>query len=534
MLNPLIWLLYMRLPREWIGRNLFIPGLHGEEHDQFRAAIVSIVQSPKTQERMLHSNAVMVKYQNQLLRDMVKCDTNDSILKNAIAPYLCRCVHYGLFDLQLADPEVDKMCAVYELTNLKGFLRIGAMTVSASEFLGSYESIASIYKTSPVIRDWTERKEFGDLDSSELIMIAQRILHVAALGGTFACLAALVHDGMFRVIPADFKMPVEDREKLRLVILEFMRLKPPVTGATYISQEPLRCPYNSGKSEAIFPPGTPVVVNFGLYGRDPTRFEDPLKFDPYGRSKQLWGPEAVSISFNGFGDNGPRRCPGRDIGLEMITTVLQTLLRSRGTLHESSRDIDISGLIDAVGVVDEIVAFVDRDDPLKGKLDAATSAWILITHKFVDSTVSAPPSRSVSNMKEKQQLKKTAQVLQPSDQHPPVVVPFASVCEEFGDCTKLDIIENALVNAQDQERDELFFARSVQECIQIGKDNLGQCLPETESKWLELETDTAFSALIFIGKYYSLTTLAHNLLSYLLYLQSIYLIYPHLPACMLV
>lgn len=454
---------------------------------------------------MLHSNAVMMKYQNQLLRDIVKCDTNDSILKNAISPYLCRCVHYGLFDLQLSDPEVDKMCAVYELTNLKGFLRVGAMTVSAAKFLDSYESIASIYKTSPVIRDWTEKKEFGDLDSSELIMIAQRILHVAALGGTFACLVALVHDGKFRVIPADFKMPVEDREKLRLVILEFMRLKPPVTGATYVSQEPLRCPYNSGKSEAIFPPGTPVVVNFGLYGRDPARFKDPLKFDPYGRSKQLWGPEAVSISFNGFGDNGPRRCPGRDIGLEMITTVLQTLLRSRGTLHESSRDIDISGLVDAVGVVDEIVAFVDRDDPLKGKLDAATSAWILITHKFVDSTINAPPSKSVCNIKEKQQLVRTAQVLQPSDQHTPVVVPFASVCEEFGDCTKLDIIENALVNAQDQERDELFYARSVQECIQIGEDNLGQCLPETESKWLELESDAAFSALIFIGQFCSTT-----------------------------
>jgi len=449
----------------------------------------------------MHSNAVMVKYQNRLLRDMSKCDTNDSILKDAISPYLCRCVHYVLFDLQLTDPEVEKMCLVYELTNLKGFLRIGAMTVSTSQFLGAYESIVEIYKTSPVIRDWKEKKEFGELESSELIMIAQRILHVAALGGTFACLSALVHDGEFRVIPTDFKMPLEDREKLRLVILEFMRIKPPVTGATYISEEPLRCPYNSGKSEAVFPPGTPVVVNFGLYGRDPTRFKDPLKFDPYGRSKQLWGPDAVSISFNGFGDHGPRRCPGRDIGLEMITTVLQTLLRSRGTLHESSKSIDISGLIDAVGVADEIIAFVEGGDPLRGKLDAATSAWILITHKFVDSTVHAPPSKSVSNVKEKQQLSKTVQVLQPSEQHQPIIVPFATFCEEFGDCTKLDILENALVNAQDQERNELYFARSVQDCIQIGKDNLGHCLPESESFWSELESDTAFSALMFVGQY---------------------------------
>ena len=59
-----------------------------------------------------------------------------------------------------------------------------------------------------------------------------------------------------------------DRSKMRLVILECLRLVPAVNSSTIVMDSPLTCPYDSGKRSVTFPPQTPLCINLVLHGID--------------------------------------------------------------------------------------------------------------------------------------------------------------------------------------------------------------------------------------------------------------------------
>ena len=130
----------------------------------------------------------------------------------------------------------------------------------------------------------------------------QPIFTIAALRGPLATVKRVVSNPN-NIIPSDFTMPLFDREKMRLVLLEYNRLHPSVFQSTVLLGKdeclPPQCPF-------AVPKNTPISINFILHGRDPSRWENPEKFDPYERN--LWGKTSEYTMFNGVGDEGPRIC----------------------------------------------------------------------------------------------------------------------------------------------------------------------------------------------------------------------------------
>ena len=126
--------------------------------------------------------------------------------------------------------------------------------------------------------------------------------------------------------PADFVMPWDDREKLRLVVLENVRRNPAVYETAMKLAEPTKLPTAGGLRE--FPAGTPTLLSYVNANMDPNMWGDDVKeFKPYERAAMLWSPQAKLFSFNSCGDRGDRICPGRAIVLELGVNLLQECYR---------------------------------------------------------------------------------------------------------------------------------------------------------------------------------------------------------------
>jgi hypothetical protein len=106
---------------------------------------------------------------------------------------------------------------------------------------------------------------------------------------------------------------------------------------------------------------------------------------------------------------------------------------------------------------------------------------------------------------EKQQLPIDSMIFQAPDNNPSkpmVVIKFCSTDEEAGasysDWSIVTAI-NSLVKMEDCQRNELHFFPSIDEGIRVGFERFKTCIPPTEVIWKELESDAAFSALMFYG-----------------------------------
>ena len=166
-------------------------------------------------------------------------------------------------------------------------------------------------------------REYNDISLEDFVRSIQPAMTIAALRGPLATVKRVVTNPN-HIIPSDFIMPLFDREKMRLVLLEYNRLQPCVSQSTVLLGKdeklpPQICPF-------AVPNNTPISINFVLHGRDPSRWTDPEKFDPYERN--LWGKTSEYTMFNGVGDEGPRICPGRDLALEVSITAVKSLLQT--------------------------------------------------------------------------------------------------------------------------------------------------------------------------------------------------------------
>jgi len=165
------------------------------------------------------------------------------------------------------------------------------------------------------------------------------VLFIAALQGVPTLLAALFTDqsgtanryggvdsAWRKGRPRSFPLPVGERQRMRLVVLETARLNPPVPETVSVLPAPESF-HIKGVGAKTFPAGCPVLLSFANTALDPATYANPTRFDPYGHADAL---KTKFNGFNGVGDQGDRICPGRDLSIEILIDVLEAVSTAGG------------------------------------------------------------------------------------------------------------------------------------------------------------------------------------------------------------
>lgn len=189
-----------------------------------------------------------------------------------------------------------------------------------------FDRVAPIYGSSPALAGYSVDPSLAKCPSkAEFVEQVLTIMCIAALQGPL-----LLQELMLSPkgpVPRDFALPLDNTARLRLCILEAMRLSPPVFETTMVASDVEVLPNfaNSGTAR-VFPKGCPMALNFVCSNTDPRRWGDTAhKFDPYGHAELLWGPKAVFNGFNSVGDRGDRICPGRGLTLNLMMDFLRAV-----------------------------------------------------------------------------------------------------------------------------------------------------------------------------------------------------------------
>lgn len=126
--------------------------------------------------------------------------------------------------------------------------------------------------------------------------------------------------------PEGFEYPYGDDQRLKLCILEALRLNPAVYETVYKLSEARRVEDYAGLGSKTFPKGCSVLLSYVNTGVDAAQFgATARRWDPYGHAAALDGPESTFNGFNGVGSRGQRVCPGRDLTIVMLTHLLNAI-----------------------------------------------------------------------------------------------------------------------------------------------------------------------------------------------------------------
>lgn len=184
----------------------------------------------------------------------------------------------------------------------------------------------AMYEASPGLQDY---KDDTPLSRTDFCTAMIAIMTLAAIAGPLSAAQGVLRGKWHGEVPKDFVMPAQDRDKLRLVIMESQRLRPSVFGTTCEPLEPFALPI--GGKVVHFPAGTPLVLNYRTAGTREAAWSQPKEFRPEARAEQLWGPKSSFWAFNSAGDRTHvdevtgRICPGRELALTFLIDLLQVL-----------------------------------------------------------------------------------------------------------------------------------------------------------------------------------------------------------------
>lgn len=335
------------------GRNLFLLALSDQaaggtsDHRAFRECMQHYIVNAAAAERQSDETA-------QQLLDQLAADyetmphgpngeffTND---KRGLMGFIVRYLHYVLFGLDPNDQEIVGLLTELHYTRL-GTLYYFAGISSLLQWLNLkghgdlprlIEQVAMIYENSPVLANFRENDPaYNDMTRHELAKLMIAIMSIAALQGTLhlgktamGCVALPPYQGQ-RTADIDVTrdwdaLDLDDREAIRLYLLECVRLRPPVNASHRVATEPFTAAIAG--IERTFPAGTKVLIPMGLGLLDPS-FWGPTVYEFNSKRENLC---PFHMGFHSVGDrNAGRICPGRDIALDMLVDVLSTVGKAR-------------------------------------------------------------------------------------------------------------------------------------------------------------------------------------------------------------
>lgn len=468
------------------------------DHKAFRNALLSLTTSAACMNRISPSNPVMLSITNKLKEKFTVTSGDKKDLKSicavALPEYLLRGLTWAIFDMDLTDTEYDILNDTYDATGASAVLwHIWGLgnCMSKSNQENKYLNAARVYDRSPIIKNWVEKAEYNYLTKNGLLTLIERVITLAAIPGPYNNLANVILNKN-NSIPKDFKMPIHDREKLRLVLLEENRINPAVLGSAIVTDKHYVCPFSAGNGKStnmIFPPKTPVEVNFTLNGLNADIWHKPKEFLPFERN--LWGPTSHYTMFNGVGDSGPRLCPGRDLALELMITALQSI-------YETLDDEDMIIVNNKIQERKNINTILQQVDPV-------TNSWIQIALETSNLKEEAPKSTDINVLQDKKKLKKVPVTFKsPYISSEDITLCFTSSEEEntfaaFENYIMNPIISIMIKNLQvppNKLRQLIFMDSSdLKAVLNVFKEKM----PKYSVDWSGMDSDKGMSLLAFHG-----------------------------------
>ena len=258
--------------------------------------------------------------------------------------FMVRYLHYVLFGI---NPESDEIAILTNLHYTKqgtfhyfaGSSILERLNVADfGEVPELIEQVATIYENSPALANFGENNpEYNNMTRRELAKLMVSVMSIAGLQGP-------LHLGRtamgYQLLPA-YKgrktheinilshwdsIDLDNREAIKLFLLECGRLFMPVTTSHRVATEPFTV--NLAGKERTFPTGTKILIPMIL---------GMLSEDFWGSTAYRFNPQRENLcpfhmGFNSVGDRSAGRiCPGKGIALEMLIDVISTVGKARRT-----------------------------------------------------------------------------------------------------------------------------------------------------------------------------------------------------------
>jgi cytochrome P450 len=338
------------------GRNVFLLSLSDQEaggssdHAAFRQCMQHYLLNEAASERQRDANARRLL--NQLAtdyRDMPHGSggaffTDD---KRGLMWFMIRYLHYVLFGLNPEDDASMNLLTELHYTRLSPLHYLAGIGSLLQNLNGKgpgdlstlIEQAATIYEHSPALADFQEdQPEYNQMTRRELAKLMTSIISIAALQGPlhlaytamgFRPLPAYPDQQTAQIAPTHYwdELNLDDRESVRLFLLECARLWAPVSATHRIATEPFTVML-AGKEQS-FPAGTKVLIPMSLGLLDES-FWGPTTYEFNAQRENLC---PFHMGFHAVGERSAGRiCPGKEVALDMLVDILTTVGKVRRTL----------------------------------------------------------------------------------------------------------------------------------------------------------------------------------------------------------
>jgi cytochrome P450 len=264
--------------------------------------------------------------------------------RQGLMQFMIRYLHYVLFGLDpndresmhlLTDLHYTMMSPTHYMANVSSLLQ-QLNLLGHGDIADLIEQAATIYEQSPALANFQEdRPEYSLMTRRELAKLMTSIMSIAALQGPLH----LAYTSMgFRSLPAyrdrqtaDIDptqhwdaLDLDDRESVKLFLLECARLWAPVSATHRIATEPFTVEV-AGK-EQNFPAGTKILIPMSL-GLLDENFWGSTTYE-FNADRENLCP--YHMGFHSVGDRSAGRiCPGKDVALDMLVDILVTVGKVR-------------------------------------------------------------------------------------------------------------------------------------------------------------------------------------------------------------
>lgn len=266
--------------------------------------------------------------------------------RQGLMQFMIRYLHYVLFGLDPNDDQSMQLLTDLHYTRISPthyMAKVGSLLQHLNlkghgDLAHLIDRAATIYEHSPALANFQEnRPEYHQMTRRELAKLMTSIMSIAALQGPlhlaytsmgFRPLPAYRDRHTAEIDPTQYwdALDLDDRQAVKLFLLECARLWAPVSATHRIATEPFTVEV-AGK-EQQFPAGTKILIPMSLGLLDES-FWGATTYE-FNADRENLCP--YHMGFHAVGDlSAGRICPGKDVAMDMLADILIAVGKVRRT-----------------------------------------------------------------------------------------------------------------------------------------------------------------------------------------------------------